>query len=74
MQIRSEVAIAALEAGCDRVYFEPETGSKACRCRKMDIVPMGQGPVSGNFGQVRDLLVRSAREQPADILEMAINP
>ncbi len=56
----SEVAVAALEAGCDRVYFEPEAGSKTCRCRKTDVVPMEPGPFPEILVQVRDLLVRMA--------------
>ncbi len=56
----SEVAVAALEAGCDRVYFEPEVGTKTCRCRKTAIVPMGQGPFPEIVALVRDLLVRTA--------------
>jgi len=56
----AEIAIAALEAGCDRVYFEPGAGSKACRCRNTAIVPLDQGPFWDMFAQVRDLLVRMA--------------
>ncbi|MEI7433268.1 MAG: U32 family peptidase [Methanomicrobiales archaeon] len=53
----AEVATAALDAGCDRIYFEPETGSKACRCRDMDIGSPGQDPFPEISGQIRDLLV-----------------
>ena len=56
----AEIAIAALEAGCDRVYFEPGAYSKACRCRNTAIVPLDQGPFLDMFAQVRDLLVCTA--------------
>jgi U32 family peptidase len=52
-----EVAIAALDAGCDRVYFEPENVSKACLCRSKDASSSGNDPFSEISGQVRDLLV-----------------
>ncbi|MCU0629830.1 MAG: DUF3656 domain-containing protein [Methanoregulaceae archaeon] len=51
-----EVAIAAIEGGCDLVYFEPETSSKACRCRKMNNRPSVCDPFWEISGKVRDLL------------------
>ncbi len=69
----AEVVTAALEAGCDRVYFEPETVSKACRCRCIDTSSPGKDPFPEISGQIRDLLVLLHRKQPANILEMAIN-
>jgi putative protease len=51
-----EVAIAAIEGGCDLVYFEPETRSKACRCRKMNNRSSICDPFPEISGKVRDLL------------------
>jgi putative protease len=56
----AEVASTALKAGCDCVYFEPETCSKACRCRGMDIGSPGQDPFPEISGKVRDLLILAA--------------
>jgi putative protease len=51
------VAIAAIEGGCDRVYFEPETRVKSCRCRTPDTSLCGSDPFPEISGNVKDLLV-----------------
>ncbi|MEI6292202.1 MAG: U32 family peptidase [Methanomicrobiales archaeon] len=50
------VAIEAIEGGCDQVYFEPETRVKACRCRSLDTCPSGCDPFPEISANIRDLL------------------
>ena len=56
----AEVAVAALDAGCDRLYFEPDTHLKACQCRTTTIVSQGTDPFPEICGKVEDLLVLMA--------------
>jgi U32 family peptidase len=50
------VAIAAIEGGCDLVYFEPESHVKACRCRTSDHGLSRCDPFPEISGKLRELL------------------
>ena len=52
----AEVAIAAIEAGCDQVYFEPETKSRGLQCRNGNISTPFQDPFPEIPIAVEDLL------------------
>ncbi len=51
-----EVAMASVAAGCDRVYFEPDTCLRACQCGSPPIVSPGRDPFTEILGKTRELL------------------
>ncbi len=59
----AEVAIAAIEAGCDKVYFEPETKSRAMLCRNGNITKPAPDPYQEIPTAMKDLLDLTSMEK-----------